>query len=148
MTPGFSDHSHYDGYVCDPGKPPLKDASLILNGDRLFLNEHDLRCHLDDLSLQSLRIQLHSQQYRDGDKVRVAIPVASLYFDFWDKEKGFSKKCVTLYIRLGWRKLSRVESELGRQNDKEARKHIQELEAQQISPTRAAPSDPGQLGLF
>lgn len=144
----ITDHSHYDGSLYDPGKPPLKDASLFLNGNRLFLNDHDLRCSLDDPSLQSLRIQLHSRQYRDGDKIRVSVPEAGLYFDFWDEERGFSKKCVILSIRLGRKKVAKLEAELGRQNQEEAQRHIQELRAKKIPPNDTPPPNPGQLGLL
>lgn len=144
----ITDHSHYDGYIDDPRKPAIKSASLILNGNRLFLNDHDLQCPLDDPSLQSLRIQLHSRQYRQGNKVQVAVPEASLYFDFWDGEKGFAKKCVILSIRLGRKKVAKLEAELGRQNHEEAERRIQELQAKQIPPNDTPPPNPGQLGLL
>jgi len=144
----ITDYSYYDGYVYDPGKTPSKNASLILNGDRLFLNDHDLQCAIDDPSLESLRIQLHSSQYRDGDKVRVAVPETALYFDFWDKEKGFSKKCVILCIRLGRKKVAGLEAELGQQYEEEALNRVRELSAKQISSSRATPSDRRQLGLL
>ncbi len=144
----ITDHSYYDGYVYDPGKTPSKNASLILNGDRLFLNDHDLQCAIDDPSLESLRIQLHSSQYRDGDKVRVAVPEAALYFDFWDKEKGFSKKCTILCFRLGRKKVAGLEAELGRQNEEEALNRVRELSAKQTSPTKVVSPDPTQLGLL
>lgn len=119
-----------------------------VSGDRLFLNDHDLQCAIDDPSLESLRIQLHSSQYRDGDKVRVAVPEAALYFDFWDKEKGFSKKCAILCIRLGRKKVAGLEAELGRQNEEEALNRVRELSAKQTSPTKVVSPDPTQLGLL
>lgn len=77
------------------------------------MNDNNLQCTLDDPSLQSLRIQLHSRQYRDGDKVRVAVPEASLYFDFWDEKQGFAKKCVILSIRLGRKTLTKGDAPSG-----------------------------------
>jgi hypothetical protein len=144
----ITDRSYYDGYKWDPNKAAGRNSSLCLREKSLFLNDYALQCNLGDPALLSFRIQLQtSQQWREG-KNQVVIPEVGLYFDFWDEEKGFSRKCVILYVKLDQAKFRDIRDKITRLHEKEAAEHVQALNTNPISTTQRKAPAKSQLNLL
>jgi hypothetical protein len=144
----ITDQSHYDGYKPNLNKRTIPKADLSLKGNSLFLNDHDLQCDLDDPSLVSFRIQLQISQRWKGGKHHVTIPEVGFYFDFWDEEKGFSKKGVVLYVKLDDERLGNRKDEISRADEEETTKHSRRLKPNPVLATKEDPPKTDQLNLL